>query len=119
MDDESLVRSTAHQMLAFLGYEVESTDNGYRAISLYEAAMTSSVPFDAVILDLTIPGSLGGKDTMKQLIQIDPDIKAIVASGYSNDPVLSNFNHWGFKAAVSKPYNLNEISKVISGVLLR
>ena len=80
---------------------------------MYRQAMQSEQPFDAVILDLTIPGGMGGRKTMAKLTEIDQHIKAIVSSGYSNDPVMSNYEEYGFIAAVTKPYVIKELSDAV------
>lgn len=94
----------------YLGYEVEVATEGKEAIKRYADAQAIGQPFSAVILDLTIPGGMGGKETMRRLRQIDPGIKAIVCSGYSNDLVLANYEAHGFQAMVAKPFELAELS---------
>ncbi len=79
--------------------------------------MESGEPFDAVILDLTIPGGMGGKEAIKELLQIDPKIKAIVSSGYYNDPVMSNYKEYGFSGIVAKPYKIDELSETLKKVM--
>jgi PAS domain S-box-containing protein len=117
MDDEEPVRKTVGRMLNQLGYTPEVASDGAEAVQLYKRAMESSTPFDAVILDLTIPGGMGGKDAIKELLVIDPQVKAIVSSGYSNDEALSAFKEYGFKATVPKPYEMKSLSKVLNEVL--
>ena len=96
---------------------MESASDGAEAITLYKKAMKSGKPFDAVILDLTIPGGMGGKEALEKLLRIDPDITAIVASGYSNDPVISNFSEYGFSGYIAKPFTLAELRDVLYTVL--
>ena len=79
--------------------------------------METKNPFVAVIADLTIPGGMGGKETVQRLVDIDPEVKAIVSSGYSNDPVLANFREYGFKGAIAKPYKTMELSEVLHRVI--
>jgi signal transduction histidine kinase/ActR/RegA family two-component response regulator len=117
MDDEEMVRIIAGKMLEYAGYEVEFAKDGDEAISMYKKARLVQKPFDAIIIDLTIPGGTGGRETIKTLIEIDPDIKAIVSSGYSNDSVLANFKEYGFRGAVSKPYLVRELTAVLHSVL--
>ena len=113
MDDEALLRDVCGKMLNYLGYEVEVSRNGAETIKLYKKAKKIGHPFDAVIIDLTIPGGMGGKEAIKRLIKIDPEIKAIVSSGYSNDPIMSNYKKYGFKGIIAKPYKIEEMSKIL------
>jgi len=117
MDDEKIVRRAVGGMLERLGYSVEITENGEEAIDKYKEVMNSGERFDAVILDLTVPGGLGGKETIEKLLKIDPDVKAIVSSGYSTDPVMANYKKYGFSAVVAKPFDLKELNEVIGKVL--
>ena len=94
MDDEPLIRSLVKRMLKILGHTTEIAKDGEQAIELYVQALNSNQPFDLVILDLTVQGGLGGKDTIKKLQKIDPNVKAIVSSGYSNDPVMSEYERY-------------------------
>ncbi|HEY7545498.1 MAG TPA: response regulator, partial [Blastocatellia bacterium] len=96
MDDEERIRTVTGQILRMLGYEAEIAPNGQEAVEMYRQAMEAGVPFSAVILDLTIPGGMGGKEAIKKLLEIDPDVKAIVSSGYSNDPIMTRFREYGF-----------------------
>jgi signal transduction histidine kinase/CHASE1-domain containing sensor protein/CheY-like chemotaxis protein len=115
MDDEELVRSSLGDMIVAIGYEVESAKDGKEAVELYEKALKSAEPFDAVILDLTVPGGMGGREAIKKLREIDPHVNAIVSSGYSNDHVMANFREYGFCDIIVKPYN----PQVLSGALLK
>jgi PAS domain S-box-containing protein len=116
MEDEESVRQTASEMLAFLGYDVVSAEDGVEAIKLYKEAFLSDSPFDAVIADLTIRGGMGGKMAVSELIKVDPDVKAIVSSGYSAD-ALSDYRKYGFYNVIAKPYRLQELGKVLSTVI--
>ena len=116
MDDEESIRLLLGEMLGHLGYEVECVSDGGGAVDLYKKAKANHQDFSAVILDLTVPGGLGGKDTLRQLREIDPEVKAIVASGYSNDPVLSRYDAYGFHGVVVKPFQLSELSNVLHRV---
>lgn len=113
MDDDDSVRSVAGWMLKTLGHDVEFARDGAEAIELYKAAGETGAPFTAVIMDLTVPGGMGGKETVKKLQEIDPNIKVIVSSGYSDDPVMANFTEYGFCSAIAKPYNLAELSRTL------
>lgn len=117
MDDEEIVRQVAGEMVRHIGYEVEFANEGSEAIDKYIDALVSGRRFDVVIMDLTVPDGMGGKDAVSKLIEIDPNIRAIVSSGYSNDPVMSNFVEYGFAGTVQKPYRINELSEQIMNVL--
>ncbi|MHA1452494.1 MAG: hybrid sensor histidine kinase/response regulator, partial [Promethearchaeota archaeon] len=117
MDDEEIIRKVAKLMLEKLGYSVTTTVDGEKAIELYNTALTKGEPFDVVILDLTIPGGMGGKETVKELQKIDPNLKAIVSSGYSVDPIMSEYKKFGFAGIIAKPWKFEEFSRVIHSVL--
>lgn len=119
MDDEEIIREVAAQMLKHIGYHVETAADGAEAIALYQKEKESEQPFDAVILDLTIPGGMGGKETLARLMEINPDIKAIVSSGYSDDPVMSDFKIHGFRGSLAKPYRMEEMSNALQRALGR
>lgn len=114
MDDEQMVGNIACTMLQFLGYNAELVKDGSEAIELFKKAKSSETPFDALILDLTIPGGMGGKETMKILRTIDPQVKAIVSSGYSSDPIMGNFKDYGFQGVITKPFNLDELNNTLN-----
>jgi PAS domain S-box-containing protein len=113
MDDEEMLRKLARQMLERMGYAVETVKDGVEAIAAYKSQKDSGEPFDAAILDLTIKGGMGGEQAMRELLKIDPGIKAIVSSGYFNDPVMSDFQKYGFKGAMPKPYEKSTLKKVL------
>ncbi len=117
MDDEDFIRELASVMLQKMGYEVALAEDGQQALALYRDALEAARPFDAVILDLTVPGGMGGQETMRQLTTVDPHVRAIVSSGYSNDPVMANHTDHGFRAAVKKPYRVQEMSRILREVI--
>ncbi len=117
MDDEQMVREMLAEMLSCIGYEVELAPDGDEAIEAYRSAQKSGHIFDAVIMDLTIPGGMGGQEAIKKLRTIDPGIKAIVSSGYSHDPVMSEFKQYGFDAVLAKPYQIKELSETLYTVI--
>ncbi len=116
MDDEESIRLLLGEMLRHLGYDVQCVAEGNEALECYQEAYHTHQPFNAVILDLTVTGGLGGKDTVEQLRLFDPQVKAIVSSGYSNDPVLSRYLTFGFRGVVAKPFRLAELSQVLHQV---
>ncbi len=116
MDDEETIRKVAGRMLGKLGYDVEYACDGKEAIQIYSKAKKGGVPFQAVIMDLTIPGGMGGKEAVKKLQEIDPNVKAVVSSGYSTDPVMAEADKFGFKGVVTKPYSVEEFSEVLRQV---
>ncbi len=113
MDDEQMVRDVAGQILVQLGYEVLFAREGAEAVEIYIREMDSGRPFDAVIMDLTIPGGLGGLEVMETLLGKDPNARVIVSSGYSNDPVMANFQKFGFVGMISKPYTAQELGRIL------
>ena len=117
MDDDEAIRTVVKELLTCLGYEVTGAEDGAECIELYKAAMDTGKPFSAVIIDLTVPGGMGGKEAIEKLIEIDPEIKAIVSSGYSTDPIMSDYRHYGFKGIVAKPYNALELSRAVHKLL--
>ncbi|MEA4828055.1 MAG: PAS domain S-box protein [Clostridium sp.] len=117
MDDELEIREVLHSMLTHLGYKVELSKDGLEAINLYKNSMFSNEPFDAIIMDLTIPGGMGGEEAIKHLIKIDPKIKALVSSGYSSGGVMANYEKHGFKGVINKPYTLEELSNALNNLL--
>jgi signal transduction histidine kinase/ActR/RegA family two-component response regulator len=117
MDDDEMVRQMASAMLQTLGYEVEVASKGEKALEMYRKAREKNLPFEAVILDLTVQGGKGGKQTLQELLAYDPGARAIVSSGYSNDPVMADFRASGFKGSVAKPYRIQDLSKTLNAVL--
>jgi CheY-like chemotaxis protein len=117
MDDEETVRDVARNMLECLGYSVTLAKEGTEAIAIYQMAMASGEPFDSVLMDLTIPGGMGGMEAVKRISEIDSKVKAIVCSGYSNDTIMANYRTFGFCGVIPKPYSLEQLSGTISDVL--
>lgn len=117
MDDDDLIRRTVAELLKNLKYEIETAEDGAEAIELYKEAMESNNLFDAVIMDLTIPNGMGGKETIEKLLKIDPDVKAIVSSGFSDDPVMSDFRKYGFNDALPKPFGISDLDEKLQSML--
>lgn len=117
MEDEEDIRDILAEMLRHLGYEADFASNGTEAVELFRNAVKANAPYTATIMDLTIPGGIGGREAIRQLQEIDPSVVALVSSGYSNDPIMSNPDLYGFKGMVIKPYNLADLGKALSRVL--
>jgi PAS domain S-box-containing protein len=117
MDDEHLVLEMACSMLTGLGYKTEGVADGTQALDAYARAKEQGAPFDIVILDLTIPAGMGGYETMQKLLELDPQVKGIVSSGYADDPMLAEYAKHGFCGAVTKPYRIKDVSQTLAFVL--
>ena len=117
MDDEEMLRKVAESQLLHFGHEVVLVENGNEAVEKYLELMELGTPVDLIIMDLTIPGAMGGKDAVQEILKINPDAKVIVASGYSNDPIMANCKDFGFVASVAKPFNLDELNSTITSAL--
>ncbi|MEW6378657.1 MAG: PAS domain S-box protein [bacterium] len=117
MDDQKLVRDMVGRMLTGLGYEVVLAKEGDEAVELYKRARETGRAFAAVILDLTIPGGMGGEEVIQRLHEIDPGVKAIVSSGYADDPVMAEYQEHGFRGVVAKPYEIKELSETLSRII--
>ena len=117
MDDEKLVRDTAGAMIKALGHRVEFALNGEEAVDMYREDMSSNKRFDIVIMDLTIRGGMGGKEAMNKLLEVDPDVKAVVSSGYAEDSVISEYAKYGFSAYLKKPYKVETLQNILHDLL--
>jgi signal transduction histidine kinase/CheY-like chemotaxis protein len=117
MDDAKAVRDVTGAMLGYIGYDVEFARDGREAIALYREAKQSDEPFDAVILDFTVQGGMGGKEAIQLLLAVDPHIRAIISSGYSGDPIMSEYQAYGFKTAILKPYKMEELEEILERLI--
>jgi PAS domain S-box-containing protein len=117
MDDEELIRELAQTALEFLGYQVDAVPDGEECIKAYVTARDEGKPYAALIMDLTIPGGMGGKEAIQRLLEIDPDVRAIVSSGYSHGPEMANHKQHGFRGMVGKPYKVEELAREITAVI--
>jgi nitrogen-specific signal transduction histidine kinase/CheY-like chemotaxis protein len=117
MDDEDAIRSMVTDLLMMLGYEASASRDGLECLGAYTEASQEGRPFDLVILDLTVPGAMGGAEAIKGLLEIDPDVKAIVSSGYADSPIMSKYKEHGFADVIKKPYDVNQLCMVIDRVL--
>jgi CheY-like chemotaxis protein len=117
MDDESAIRELTSQLLATMGYEVTAVPDGSEAVRIYERAVRKGEYFRAVILDATVRGGLGGVETIERLRNIDPEVNAIICSGYSDEAALSEFLSYGFRGALPKPFTRRELADALQKVL--
>jgi PAS domain S-box-containing protein len=113
MDDEEMVRQVCGSMCKHLGYEVDQAGDGTAAIERYQQAMAAGQRYAAVIMDLTVPGGMGGKEAVRRLLESDPEARVVASSGYANDPIMANFRDYGFRNYVAKPYYLEELGRVL------
>lgn len=117
MDDEEMLRDSTADMLGRNGFKVETAGDGIEAIELYKKAKESGDPFDVVIMDLTVPGGMGGKEAVRRLREFDPRVRAVVSSGYSDDAMMSDYRSYGFCGIIVKPYSMDELLKILNQVL--
>jgi CheY-like chemotaxis protein len=117
MDDEEMARIVTGELLSGLGYEVVAVPDGGEAVRAYRRASEEGNPFDAVIMDLTVPGGMGGVETPVRLREFDPGVRAVVYSGYSSDPVMSDYGRYGFRGRLAKPFRLGELGRVVRDVV--
>ena len=113
IDDEEMIRESAREALRRLGYDVTVAKEGSEGVRLYEETLQRAKPFDAVLLDLTIAGGMGGEEAVRDLPRIDPGARVIASSGYSNDPVMANFPKYGFRDVIIKPYRIDDLGDVL------
>jgi PAS domain S-box-containing protein len=114
IDDEAVIRNVGSRILSKLGYEhIEFASEGLEALKKYQSAMDSGRPYDIVIIDLTLPGEMGGKEVVKALHKLDPKANILVSSGYFNDPILTDFRRYGIKGVLAKPYQLEELERML------
>ena len=118
MDDEAMVRDVATAMLTHLGYQPEAVADGAAAVEAYSREADAGRPYDVVLMDLTIPGGMGGQEAVKWLLSMDPDARCIVSSGYSDDPVMADHRAWGFRGVVRKPYSVDDLACALQAVLM-
>ena len=114
VDDEEAIRALVEYTLSHLGYEVSEAETALDGVNLYRERLEAGQRFDLVILDLTLPGGMGGKEALKRLIEIDPTVNAIVSSGYAMDATMSRYQDFGFRGVIAKPYEAAELGKVVS-----
>jgi CheY-like chemotaxis protein len=117
MDDEQIILDVTLEVLRFLEYDVMFARDGAAALELYKHEKEAGVPFDLVILDLSVPEGIGGKEAISLLKAWDPAVKAVVSSGYSNDPVVQNYMQYGFCGRLSKPYKISDMKGILEQLI--
>ncbi|MBU1986855.1 MAG: response regulator, partial [Proteobacteria bacterium] len=117
MDDDTTVREIMVAMLTFMECSAEEACDGKEALALYIQAKEEGAPFDLVIMDLTIPGGIGGKEAITSLLAFDHTAKVVVSSGYANDPIMANYQEYGFCGVLSKPFKIDELNKIIATII--
>jgi len=117
VDDEEPIRTLVEFTLSHLGYEVTQAATALEGVNMYREKLEAGERFDAVILDLTLPGGMGGKEALKKLIEIDPTVNAIVSSGYATDATMSRYQDFGFRGVIAKPYEAADLGKIVHDVI--
>ena len=117
MDDEDMICKLALDMIETIGFSAETVSDGDEAIEKYKKSLEENSPFDVIIMDLTIPGGMGGKDAIPHILKLNPEAKVIVSSGYSSGETLSNYKELGFIAMIAKPYTIEKLQKILLEVL--
>ncbi|MEN6395381.1 MAG: response regulator [Methanoregula sp.] len=117
VDDEEIILDVSREVLRFLGYEAAFAKEGASAIELYKQEKEAGRPFDLVIIDLTIADGMGGRETIEKLRIYDPSVKAVVSSGYANDPIVQDYTSYGFSGKLTKPYRINEMKAMLESMI--
>ncbi|MDH3394276.1 MAG: ATP-binding protein, partial [Desulfobulbaceae bacterium] len=117
MDDEEMIRDLSKNIFTYLGFEVVLAEDGETAIEKYRQSLDDKNEIDLIIMDLTIPGGMGGKEAVKKILELNPDARVVVSSGYSNDPILAHYQDFGFQAVLVKPYDLKDLTKTVNDLL--
>lgn len=117
MDDEEMVCEIAGQIFEYLEYDVVTTKDGAEAIRVYQERFEQENPFDMVVMDLNIPGGIGGKEAVKDILEIDSKAKIVVSSGYSTDPLMTNYSEYGFSGVLAKPFEVAIVETLLKDIL--
>ena len=118
MDDEEIIRKIVQKMLTKIGYAVDTAHEGNEAIEMYRTAADSNKKYDMVLMDLTVPGGMGGREATEKILEIDPAAIIVASSGYANDPIRINYMHYGFKNFLPKPFKIDELMSIINSSML-
>lgn len=118
MDDEEMIREGAGELLEDLGDQVDFAEDGKQALACYQKARQEDAPYAAVMMDLTIPDAMGGREAMAKLLEIDPEATTIVSSAYSEDPVMASFRDYGFSGVLVKPFRLEQMAQILEEVMI-
>ena len=116
MDDEEIIRDLLCEMIVGMGYRAEKARHGHEALERHRKAKHEGQPYDIVIMDLTIPGGMGGRETIAEIRKTDPDIRAIVSSGYSNDPIMADYKSYGFDGVLKKPFRIEDLQDILNEI---
>jgi two-component system, cell cycle sensor histidine kinase and response regulator CckA len=119
MDDEEYIRVLLTRTLSVFGFKVHASKHGLEAIELFNLAQKAGRPFDALIMDLHIKNGMGGVETLSRLLEIDPEVKAVVSSADTNHPAMINHKAFGFKGFLPKPYSFKELKQEVHSLLLK
>jgi CheY-like chemotaxis protein len=117
MDDEQVILDVIHEVLQFLGYDATFVRDGVAAIEIYSREKTNGRPFDLVILDLTVPDGMGGKEAFEKLRKVDPTVKVVISSGFTDDPMMAEFATFGLDGILAKPYRINDIKVLLERMI--
>jgi len=117
MDDEQVILDVIHEVLQFLGYDATFARDGAAAIEIYSRERTNGRPFDLVILDLTVPDGMGGKEAFEKLRMVDPKVKVVISSGFTDDPMMAEFAEFGLDGILAKPYRINDIKALLERMI--
>lgn len=117
MDDDLMIRKIIKTMLKQQGHKVLLAEDGHEAIRIYSEYFENNQPIDVIIMDLTVPGGMGGKEALQEILQINPEAEAVVSSGYSNDSVVSCCQEYGFISSIVKPFQASELNKLINEII--
>jgi len=117
VDDEEIIIDVSKEVLRFLGYDAVFAREGRGAMDLYRQEKEAGRPFDLVIIDLTMPEGMDGRETIEKLREYDSGVKAVVSSGYANDPVVQDFGRYGFSGRLTKPYRINEMKAILEELI--
>ncbi len=117
MDDEQVILDVTNEVLKFLGYDVVSAREGAAAIRLFEQEQNKGSPFDLIILDLSVPEGMGGKEAFEKLHALHPQVKVVISSGYTNDPMLTDYAKFGLSGVLAKPYRITEVKTLLEKMI--